>query len=433
MKKKITLPFIFLFSAMHASAFTVTLTANQVSPICQYGSVDFSAIINDIAGHNKTAVWKVDGITVLITAASIGNAYFVYPNPGSFSNGFIVSGNHQVWCEVSSPSFNSGNPVYSDTLSFSITQNEPPNVAISDVMNGNHICVGGLDVITAVPFDAGTPSYIWYVDGIPDASSVISTFNYVPLTQGSHFVYCEVHSSDACDSLAPVNNPLAISNIIFVGVDPCAFIMPTTGNPNNIVTCGGQFMDSGWNTANYSNNENGTVSMCPALPGQFGMVTFISFAVQAPDMLTIYSGDNISGLTLIGNYNSLNPPSSNAYTSFASNGCLTFSFVSNSSVTDSGWVANFACSPVASINEFENNAQIKIYPNPSDGKINLQWENPSGVECEIFISDYIWKIISEFRTNENSLSIDDAALQSGVYFVTIKAGEKLFRSPVVVY
>jgi hypothetical protein len=192
-------------------------------------------------------------------------------------------------------------------------------------------------------------------------------------------------------------------------------------------------MDSGWNTANYSNNENGTVSMCPALPGQYGMVTFLSFAVQAPDMLTIYSGDNISGLTLIGNYNSLNPPGSNAYTSFASNGCLTFSFVSNGSVTDSGWVANFACSPVASINEFENNSTIKIYPNPTDGEINLQWENPSGSECEIFISDYIGKIISEYRTDKSSLSIEDAALKNGVYFVTIKAGERIFHSPVVIY
>ena len=85
------------------------------------------------------------------------------------------------------------------------------------------------------------------------------------------------------------------------------------------------------------------------------------------------------------------------------------------------------------ISETETNSSVIIYPNPTEGKINLQWENPSGVECEIFISDYIGKTISEFRTDKNSLSIEDAALKSGIYFVTIKAGEKLFRSPVVVY
>ncbi|HLG34217.1 MAG TPA: T9SS type A sorting domain-containing protein [Bacteroidia bacterium] len=85
------------------------------------------------------------------------------------------------------------------------------------------------------------------------------------------------------------------------------------------------------------------------------------------------------------------------------------------------------------VNEIQNNSSIKIYPNPTDGEINLYWENPSGVKCEIFISDYVGKIISEYRTAQNSLSIEDAALKSGVYFVTIKTGEKLFRSPVMVY
>ena len=85
------------------------------------------------------------------------------------------------------------------------------------------------------------------------------------------------------------------------------------------------------------------------------------------------------------------------------------------------------------IHEITDNASLKIYPNPADGKINLRWENPSGAGCEIIITDGLGKIISVFRTDKNHLGIESASLKSGIYFITVRAGEKIFRSQVVNY
>jgi hypothetical protein len=138
-------------------------------------------------------------------------------------------------------------------------------------------------------------------------SSTTSVFNFVPLTTGVYFIYCEVHSCDTCDWQPPVNSPTAPSNLFTV----------------NSVICSG-------------------------------------------------------------------------------------------------------------VNETEANPSLNIFPNPADGTINLQWEGARGKESLVYVSDYTGRIISEYKTNENTLSIEDAGLKSGVYFVTIKTGDRIFHAPVVI-
>jgi len=423
-KKKITLAalaFLFCFKTVLAQM-TVTVTASNNGPVCQYETVTFTATISGCPPVFTTA-WKDNGIPVMTTTGNSNISTFVYA--------LTSPGVHCITCDVTSTSVSCiPNTTTSNTICITVIQNEPPSVSI--VESANPVCVGALVVFTATPVDAGNPSYTWYVDNILDASSVTSNLNYTSPAPGTHSIFCIAHSSQACDAMPPVNNPDATSNIIIEQVNICDYLMPTTGNPTNIFTCGGLFMDSGWQPSNYSNNENGAISFCPAVPGQFSSVTFTSFAVQLPDVLTIYSGDNSSGLTLIGNYYSSNPPPSGAITSFTSNGCLTFSFISNGSVTDSGWVANLSCSPVTSVNESENNSGVKIYPNPSNGAINILWENQSNTLSEIFISDCLGKTVASFKSEKNYLLIDEP-LSKGVYVVSIVSGNKTFRSPVVIY
>ncbi len=111
--------------------------------------------------------------------------------------------------------------------------------------------------------------------------------------------------------------------------------------------CGGNYVDGGGATANYPNNitaANGTTIICPATPGEQVTVAFTSFTTQATfDTLSIYDGSNAIPGALLGTFSGTAIPPT--FTSSAVDGCLTFVFVSNATVTAAGWVANVTCSP----------------------------------------------------------------------------------------
>jgi gliding motility-associated-like protein len=107
--------------------------------------------------------------------------------------------------------------------------------------------------------------------------------------------------------------------------------------------CGGNFVDSGGASGSYSNNENITTVICPTNPGELVTVTFTSFSTENNwDFLRIYDG-NSTAATLLGTFTGATLPPS--FTSTAANGCLTFNFTSDGSVTSAGWTANITCAP----------------------------------------------------------------------------------------
>ncbi|WP_264560116.1 gliding motility-associated C-terminal domain-containing protein [Flavobacterium sp. N2270] len=108
--------------------------------------------------------------------------------------------------------------------------------------------------------------------------------------------------------------------------------------------CGGNFVDSGGASGNYSNSENITTTICPTNAGELVTVTFTSFNIENNwDFLRIYDG-NSTAAPLLGTYTGTNMPP--AFTSSAANGCLTFNFTSDGSVTGVGWTSNVTCAPV---------------------------------------------------------------------------------------
>ena len=119
--------------------------------------------------------------------------------------------------------------------------------------------------------------------------------------------------------------------------------------PRNITTliappiCGGNYVDSGGPTANYANNANVTTTVCPVNSGDAVTVTFASFNIQNNfDFVRIYNGNDATAPLIATLTGTALPPS---FTSSAADGCLTFVFTSNASVTAAGWLANLSCSP----------------------------------------------------------------------------------------
>ena len=107
--------------------------------------------------------------------------------------------------------------------------------------------------------------------------------------------------------------------------------------------CGGNYVDAGGPTANYVNNANSTTTVCPVNAGDSVTITFSSFNLQANfDFLKIYNGNDATAPLLANLTGTALPPS---FTSSATNGCLTFVFTSNASVTAAGWLANLSCAP----------------------------------------------------------------------------------------
>ena len=107
--------------------------------------------------------------------------------------------------------------------------------------------------------------------------------------------------------------------------------------------CGGNFIDSGGTTANYTNNSNTTTTICPVTTGDVVTVTFTAFSVQNGfDFLKVYNGSDATAPLLANLTGTTLPPS---FTSSATNGCLTFVFTSNASVTAPGWASNVSCAP----------------------------------------------------------------------------------------
>ncbi len=108
---------------------------------------------------------------------------------------------------------------------------------------------------------------------------------------------------------------------------------------SSISTCGGTFYDSGGAGANYSNNENSTITFCSANAGSCIKLQFTSFDTELGlDFITIYDGPNTSS-TLLGVFTGTTLPG--AFTS--STGCITINFQSDATVKRAGWEALISC------------------------------------------------------------------------------------------
>ncbi|MFC4722273.1 T9SS type A sorting domain-containing protein [Geojedonia litorea] len=75
-----------------------------------------------------------------------------------------------------------------------------------------------------------------------------------------------------------------------------------------------------------------------------------------------------------------------------------------------------SCYEVLSINEV-NRREIKIYPNPTNGIINI---DNLLIKSELIISNMQGAIIKTLQSTSSEQSVDISNLQSGIYFFTIK-------------
>lgn len=119
--------------------------------------------------------------------------------------------------------------------------------------------------------------------------------------------------------------------------------------------CGGIYTDNGGANANYTNNADSTVTICPENSNGIITVTFTQFDVQAnSDGLYVFDGNSTSAPQILSGNGAGTVPGGLAgsfwgttipgpFTSTSVDGCLTFRFRSGANTTGTGWVANVTC------------------------------------------------------------------------------------------
>ncbi|MBL7963775.1 MAG: gliding motility-associated C-terminal domain-containing protein [Flavobacteriales bacterium] len=147
---------------------------------------------------------------------------------------------------------------------------------------------------------------------------------------------------------------MAVSALMVFGLFTAKAQVCIAGDGVTYETCSGTFYDSGGSTGNYANNENITVTICPAGgagSGPFTSVRFTQWNVAGGpgDRLRIYNGTAAVGPHLAEG-TSINSLNGQTFTSTDPSGCLTFRWESDGSGTAAGWAALILTGPDAGQN-----------------------------------------------------------------------------------
>lgn len=299
------------YMRVHVVPTTTAPAAGTLLTTGQVGNTNYNIVANctnysitldpAFAGTTQRIVftWRNDGSLGTNPAATLDNVTIITqtpPPPGcatitSPGNSTITpcsSGFSLTWNAPTSGSLPSGYKVFLGT-------NNPP----SNLVNGTNI--GNVTSYTPSGLLPNT-TYYWRI---------------VPTNSGGDATGCAVWS--------------------FTTGGAC--ILQVGGTVN---ACSGNFYDSGGPAANYNNSENSVTTICPTSAGQYINVTFNAFNLESNfDNLVIYNGNSTAAPSL-GTFTGSTLPTCIASTS--TNGCLTFGFTSDGSVTYSGWDATFTCS-----------------------------------------------------------------------------------------
>jgi uncharacterized repeat protein (TIGR01451 family) len=241
----------------------------------------------------------------------------------------------------------------------------------------------------------------WMQPVNPD-STIASTWHIVALPCGSPapiaattgFVTSNTSTSFILTGLAPATCYDVYVRALCNG-DPtpwCGF--PTVTTLEVLPSCGAQFTDSGGAFANYASNTNTTTTICPTAAGDIVSVIFSEFNTEVNwDALYVYDGSSVSSPQIASTNPAANVPGGmpggywgttipGPFTSTSLDGCLTFRFRSDGTITNPGWVANVVCTPspdriflVAFVDENSNGIRDTNEPLFQNGSFIYQQNN----------------------------------------------------------
>jgi gliding motility-associated-like protein len=144
--------------------------------------------------------------------------------------------------------------------------------------------------------------------------------------------------------LLRISKPLLLIAIVVLTVNICQGQNYSLNNGfvngQTITTCTGTFYDRGI-TGNYSNNENYTVTFCPATPNTRMRMDIDQMALAGGDTLWVHDGPDANAPLI--SILDLNSTGANAIIANNNGGCLTVTFKSDNNLTSTGWLIRLRC------------------------------------------------------------------------------------------
>lgn len=260
--------------------------------------------------------------------------------------------------------------------------------------------------VTVFWYEVGSAT-TWQVAITPFTSS---TLNWITVSGASTYTasdlnpntYYKVSVRPLCDGIEP-----AVKEIIFA-----------TSSTNFCANL--PFTDTGGTANSYTNMESWVRTMKPNNPGLKLKVVFSSFNLENTfDFLYIYNGSDefYPSLTPTGLTGTMNP---GTFNSTATDGSLTFKFISDEAVVAAGWNATVSCTGTLDIGDTEF-LDYSYYPNPTTGKVNI---NSKDAITEIAVYSIQGQLLFNQKLNELSTSVDISQFAKGTYFFKMKINDK---------
>ena len=93
---------------------------------------------------------------------------------------------------------------------------------------------------------------------------------------------------------------------------------------------------------------------------------------------------------------------------------------------------NYYSEPITIMEEYNQNNELNIYPNPNDGNFTIEFPNPNNELLQITISDITGKTVFETIITQELYNYTGNKLQSGIYLVTVKGENSFYVIKMVV-
>ena len=187
---------------------TVAITTGVGDTVCPGTAVTFTPIPGN-GGLSPTYTWSVNGVIV-----SVGSSYTFIPADGDIVTVTMVSDGVCV-----TPLTAIGH------YKIRVIPDGMPQVSIA-IDPGDTVCQFAAATFTATPtFGGVTPTYIWYVNNIPQPGSG-SVFSYAPST--GDIVFCKMISDYKCRTADTASSNIAIMTVAPM-IIPHVEIIPAQG------------------------------------------------------------------------------------------------------------------------------------------------------------------------------------------------------------